>query len=88
MASLADIYFPSVTICNVNQVQRSVIEGAGLTDEAEIKYLVSHFLTGENLVQPPQWNETLQQVKQKTGFEETEDHQETSFGKIVSQVRN
>ena len=86
-ASLSDIYFPSVTICNVNQVKRSVIERAGLTDQAEIKYLVSHFLTGENLTQPAQWNETLQKLKNKTSFDNTGDSQETSFGKIFSQVR-
>ena len=86
-ASLSEIYFPSVTICNVNQVKRSMIERAGLTDEAEINYLVSHFLTGENLTQPAQWSQTLEKLRNKTNFDNTGDNQETSFGKIFSQVR-
>ena len=68
-------------------MKRSVIERAALSDQTEINYLVSHFLTGENLTQPAQWNETLQKLKDKTSFDNTEDNLETSFGKIFSQVR-
>ena len=64
-----------------------MIERAGLEEEAEIKYLVSHFLTGENLAQPAQWNETLEKLKNKTSFDNTGDDLETSFGKIFAQVR-
>ena len=69
------------------QVKRSVIERAGLTEEEEINYLVSHFLTGENLTQPAGWSETLERLRNKTSFDKTGDHQDTSFGKIFSQVR-
>ena len=52
----------------------------------EINYLVSHFLTGENLTQPLGWNETLQKLRSKTCFDNTGDQLDTSFGKIFSQV--
>ena len=68
-------------------MKRSKIERAELSEKADINYLVSHFLTGEDLAQPARWNETLEKLKNKTSFDNTGDDQETSFGKIFSQVR-
>ena len=85
-ASLNEIYFPSVTVCNVNQVKKSLVEAANITRDSDINYLVSFFMTGDNLTEPVNWKQTLEMVQTKTSFDNAGPDKEKSFGKMFSQV--
>ena len=41
-----DVYFPTVIVCNINQVRRSLFRGLGATNESDISLLYRQFFTG------------------------------------------
>ena len=45
-ASLHDVYFPSVIICNINQIRKSLLNGLGLKRYDDIDLLYRQFYTG------------------------------------------
>ena len=70
----------------MNQVKRSLIEAANITRDSDINYLVSFFMTGDNLTEPVNWRQTLEMVQTKTSFDNAGPDKEKSFGKMFSQV--
>ena len=43
---LLDVYFPSVIVCNINQIRKSFVRGLGLSNYDEIDLLYRQFYTG------------------------------------------
>ena len=43
---LKDVYFPSVIVCNINQIRKSFVRGLGLSNYDEIDLLYRQFYTG------------------------------------------
>ena len=43
---LQDVYFPSVIVCNINQIRKSFVRGLGLSNYDEIDLLYRQFYTG------------------------------------------
>ena len=54
--SFQDVNFPTVIVCNINQIRRSLFRGLGVTNESDIELLYSQFYTGmsRNLTQDEQ----------------------------------
>ena len=48
-----DVFFPTVIVCNINQVRRSLFQALGATNESDINLLYRQFFTGmeRNLTQ-------------------------------------
>ena len=94
---LDDVIFPSVTICNVNQVEnkvfllyfssfkmkQSLLEKASLPSAEYKEYLINYFFIGSNKSSEPEnWNQTLNNIENNLGWNRSRD----SFNKFVSQV--
>jgi len=66
-APLSDVFFPSVTICNVNQVKMSTLEKVGLNSANQrnhANYLMKYYLEGISKENPPaNWSQTLEKVE-------------------------
>ena len=45
-ASLSDIYFPGVVLCNVNQVSKAFLQSIDVTTDEDSKVLFDEFLDG------------------------------------------
>ena len=81
--ALDDVIFPSVTICNVNQMKQSLIEKASLPSAEYKEYLINYFFLGSNKSsEPTNWKQTLQNIQYNLGWNRSRD----SFNKFVSQV--
>ena len=57
-----------------------------MTQDSDINYLVSFFMTGDNLTEPLNWRQTLESVQTKTSFDNAGPDKQKSFGKMFSQV--
>ena len=67
-------------------MKKSLIKKANLSEDSEINYLVSYFMTGDNLSEPDNWSQTLELVKNKISFDNAGPDKDKSFGKMFSQV--
>ena len=45
-ASLHDVHFPSIIICNINQIRKSILLGLGINSDDDIDLLYRQFYTG------------------------------------------
>ena len=83
-APLSKIIFPSVTICNINQLKQSILEKAQLPSQLSQDYLIDYFYIGskQSTEAPLDWNRTLQNVIRNTGWNTSHE----SFQKFASQV--
>ena len=43
---LQDVFFPSVIVCNINQIRKSFVRGLGLTNYDDVELLYRQFYTG------------------------------------------
>ena len=41
-----DVYFPTVIVCNINQIRRSLFQGLGVTNESRVDLLYKQFYHG------------------------------------------
>jgi len=87
-APLSDIFFPSVTICNVNQVKLSILEKAGLNEkqrQEDSKHLLKYFIQGVDRDKPPaSWSNTFENIKENLSWNPANDDGEP-FVNIASQ---
>ena len=83
-APLSRIIFPSVTICNINQLKQSILEKAQLPSQLYQDYLIDYFYIGSKAETeaPVDWNRTLQNVIRNSGWNTSHE----SFQKFASQV--
>ena len=81
-----DITFPSLTLCNVNQVTTSFLGKLDIQaeDHQKKKLLFEHFLDGGNDESNDESNKTLNEVYKKMG-EKFGWVKEKPFNKIASQ---
>ena len=93
---LEEIYFPSVTICNINQVveprstawqvRLSMLEQADLGGNQQssmAKYLINYFLLGKELgEEPDNWTSKLEEIQKKLNW----DPKKQTFANLSSQV--
>jgi len=76
-APLTEIYFPSVTICNLNQVTTSQLLKGGLNmkDNSNLenyRYFIQYILGADDsgiLPEPTDWNKTLTNIKDNLGWD-------------------
>ena len=69
VAPLSTVVFPSVTICNINQVKKSTLEKSSLPSKKHQDYLIDYFYLGANLLETPQdWNQTLENMMINSGW--------------------
>ena len=82
-ASLKNTIFPSVTICNINQVQQSILEKARLPSAKYQDYLIDYFYLGANKTEEPaDWSQIVQSLENNIGWNKSTD----SFNKFAAQV--
>ena len=41
-----DVFFPSVVVCNINQIRKSLFRGLGITNYSDIELLYHQFYSG------------------------------------------
>ena len=46
--SFQDVFFPSVIVCNINQIRKSLLRGLGLKTYDDIDLLYRQFYTGSD----------------------------------------
>ena len=82
VAPLSTVIFPSVTICNINQVKKSILEKSSLPSPKHQDYLIDYFYLGANLSETPEdWNQTLENMIKNTGWNTSLE----SFNKFAAQ---
>lgn len=67
-ASLKDIYFPGVVLCNVNQVSKAFLRSLNVNSDEDAKVLFDEFLDGD----PKLWRNYTQTGVRDATYDENE----------------
>ena len=43
---LSEVFFPSVVVCNINQIRKSLFRGLGIKNYSDIELLYNQFYSG------------------------------------------